>query len=104
MSYKIDNPPTQKVSKPNVEHIFTDEEGFVRYQLSNFKCVFPFLNSPVQGKPFLYQIYWYINGDVVYVTEPVKKEDATQLYLNEKNGLTKMGIRVCIFVVVEMIE
>ena len=91
----IDNPPNQTISKPNVEHIFTKEHGFLNsYQVSNFKCVFPFLNSTDPNKPYLYQIYWYINGDIVYVTEAVKEEDITQMYLNEKNGLTKMGIRV----------
>ncbi|XP_078322917.1 uncharacterized protein LOC144622187 [Crassostrea virginica] len=58
-----DNPPSQKVSKPTVEHIFTKERGFVSYQVNNFKCVFPFLTSPNPSEPFLYQIYW----DVVHI-------------------------------------
>nr|XP_022322702.1 uncharacterized protein LOC111124130 [Crassostrea virginica] len=90
-----DTPPTQKVLKPKVEHTFTRENGKnIQYQFSNFKCVFTFLNSPDPTKPYLYQIYWYINGENKYVTEPLRKEEFEQSYLNERNGLDKMGVKI----------
>lgn len=94
MNVLIDNSPSVKVLKPTVEHIFTEEIGFLKYQVNNFKCVFPFLNSPDPSKSYLYQIYWYINGDIIYVTEPLRKEEFSRTYLNEKHGLLKMNVMV----------
>lgn len=89
-----DNPPTQKVAKPTVKHIFTKERGFLPYQVNNFECVFPFLTSLDPSKPFLYQVYWYIDGVLVYATEPIRKENFSETFLNEKHGLVKMDITV----------
>lgn len=94
----VDIPPTESASKPQIEHVFTRENGYVSsYQVNNFQCVFPFLNSADPLKPYLYQIHWYINADLVHVTEAVKREDFVKTYLNENNGILKMGIRVSIF-------
>lgn len=92
----IDTPPTQKTSKPKVQHEFTrDNSGFLgSIQVSNFKCDFNFLSDAEPNKPYLYQVYWYINGEIVHVTETVKKEEFTKTFLNEKNGKYKMGIQV----------
>lgn len=93
----IGNQPIQKVSKPTVEYFFTREDGFLSYQVPNFKCVFPFLTHP-EPDPYLYQIYWYTNGDIVYVTEPLRKENFSRTYLNERHGLLKMGIMVILYI------
>lgn len=79
-----------------VQHEFTrDNSGFLEsIQVSNFKCDFNFLSDAEPNKPYLYQVYWYINGDIVYVTEAVKKEEFTKTFLNENNGKYKMGIQV----------
>lgn len=88
----IDTPPTQNTSKPTVEHIFTTATGFFRYQLNNFQCVFPFLSN---GNHTLhYQIYWYIDDVNAFVSDAVEKEEFDKTYLNENNGILKMGIRV----------
>lgn len=63
-------------------------------QVSNFKCDFNFLRDAEPNKPYLYQVYWYINGEIVHVTETVKKEEFTKTFLNEYNGKYKMGIKV----------
>lgn len=91
-----DTPPTQKTSKPKVQHEFTrDNSGFLgSIQVSNFKCDFNFLSDAEPNKPYLYQVYWYINGEIVYVTEAVKKEEFTKTFLNENNGKYKMGIQI----------
>lgn len=95
--YLTDTPPTQNTSKPVVKHEFSRKDGFFSYQFTNFKCEFPFLSSPHQNKTYLYQIYWYINGDTVFVTNAVKEEYFTKTFLNEDNGIAKMGIQVCVF-------
>lgn len=89
-----DTPPTQNTSKPHVQHEFTRENGFLSFQVSNFKCDFTFLRNAEPNKPYLYQIYWYTNGEAVYVTEAVKEEEFTRTFLNENNGIVKMGIKV----------
>lgn len=74
---------------------FTREKGEEwDYQVTNFKCEFPFLRNTDPNKPFLYQIYWNIDGVTVHVTKAVQKEDFMQTFLNEKNGIVKMGIKV----------
>lgn len=93
--YLADTPPTQNTSKPVVKHEFSRKNGFIPYQFSNFKCVFPFLSSPNPNKTFLYQIYWYINGNTVFVTNAVKEEDFSKTLFNEDNGITRMGVQVC---------
>lgn len=90
-----DTPPTHNTSRPVVKHEFSRRNGFIPHQFSNFKCVFPFLSSPNPNETLLYQIYWYINGDTVFVTNAVKEEDFTRTLLNEDNGITRMGIQVC---------
>lgn len=89
-----DTPPAQNTSKPHVQHEFTRENGFLSFQVSNFKCDFTFLRDAEPNKPYLYQIYWYINGEAVYVTEAVKEEEFTRTFLNENNGIVKIGIKV----------
>lgn len=78
-----------------MEHELTRKEGKrAPYQVSSFKCVFPFLRNTDTIKPFLYQIYWIINNVTVHVTEAVKKEEFRRTFLNENNGIVKMGIQV----------
>lgn len=91
----IDTPPTQQASKPTVEHVFTKEYGFIPRQLNNFKCVFPFLTRPTSSNQTLhYQIYWYIDDVNAFVSDAVEERKFNDTYLNEKNGILKMGIRV----------
>lgn len=92
--FLLDLPPTKSTPKPKVQHEFTRKEDFRSYQVSNFKCDFSFLTDAEPNKPYLYQVYWYINGKTVHVTEAVKKEEFTKTFLNENNGIAKMGIEV----------
>lgn len=91
----LDTPPTEKTSSPKVELEFTRKKRKSwEYQVTNFKCAFPFLRDTDPNKPFLYQIYWNIDGVTVYVTDAVQKEEFQRTFLNENNGIVKMGIKV----------
>lgn len=84
------------MSKPKVQHEFTRNNIPLLFstQVNNFKCDFNFLQDAAPNKPYFYQIYWYINGEIAYETEAVKREDFAKTFLNEKKLRYKMGIKV----------
>lgn len=86
----LGSPPSVTVERPTVTYFMKIIQGFRTFEELQFSCIF----TPLNDSALFYQIYWYINGQLLLITDPKQWNEIADTNLTTTNGLTTLNVQV----------
>lgn len=86
----LGSPPSVTVERPTVTYFMKIIQGFRTYEELQFSCIF----TPLNDSALFYQIYWYINGQLLLIKDPKQWNEIADTNLTTTNGLTTLNVQV----------
>lgn len=86
----LGSPPSVTVERPTVTYFMKIIQEFRTYEELQFSCIF----TPLNDSALFYQIYWYVNGQLLIITDPKQWKEIADTNLTTSNGLTALNVQV----------
>lgn len=86
----LGSPPSVTVKRPTVTYFLKIIQEFRTYEELQFSCIF----TPLNDSALFYQIYWYVNGQLLIITDPKQWNEIADTHLTSSNGLQALNVQV----------